>query len=270
MNEKYSYEDLKTLMMRLRDPNDGCPWDIQQTYQSIVPHTLEEVYEVIDTIERNDIPHLQEELGDLLFQIVFYAQIAKDESHFELDDVVHGLVAKLIHRHPHVFPQGSLDSRRTHATLDTEGVKDQWEQIKQKEKQKKNQARHLLDDIPKSLPCLLRAKKIQKRASSVGFDWPNTNGVLAKIREELDELEEAIDSGNVNEMEAELGDVFFSLAHLTNHLKVDPERCVRKTNAKFEARFGYIEDQVNKSGRTWADYSLEELEAYWQQAKSKE
>lgn len=270
MTKQYGYEDLKTLMARLRNPVDGCPWDIQQTYQTIVPHTLEEVYEVIDTIERNDINHLQEELGDLLFQIVFYAQIAKDESHFELDDVIHALVAKLIHRHPHVFPQGTLDSRSQKSEIDGEGVKGQWEKIKQLEKQQKNRATKLLDDIPKAMPGLLRAKKIQKRASSVGFDWPSSKGVLAKIREELDELEEAIESGVVNEMEAELGDVFFSLAHLTNHLKVDPELCVRKTNAKFEARFGFIEDQVNQSGRAWSDYSLDELEAYWQQAKLKE
>ncbi|MBU2865111.1 nucleoside triphosphate pyrophosphohydrolase [Reinekea forsetii] len=268
MTKKYNYQDLKYLMARLRHPQSGCPWDIEQTYESIVPHTLEEVYEVIDTIERADYKHLKEELGDLLFQVVFYAQIAKDEARFELDDVIHSLVAKLVHRHPHVFPEGTLTSHRDDQTINAESVSGQWDAIKQKEKKSKNQAERILDDIPKALPGLLRAKKIQKRAAKVGFDWPDSQGVLAKIREELDELEEAIQSKDKEEIESELGDVLFALSHLTNHLKVDPERAVRKTNAKFEYRFGYIEDQVNLSDRAWSEYSLEELEAYWQQAKT--
>lgn len=265
---RYQYQDLVYLMQRLRDPQDGCPWDIKQTYRSIVPHTLEEVYEVIDTIEREDFAHLSEELGDLLFQVVFYAQIASDEDRFTLDDVIHQLVSKLVYRHPHVFPDGQLRSRQNQV-IDADQVSGQWEQLKAKEKSQTDEKVSVLDDIPHALPALLRAKKLQKKAASVGFDWPDVSGVFAKAREELAELEEAVALGNSDDIEAELGDLLFVMANLARHLKVDPEQAARSTNAKFERRFGYVEQQVLATGKDWQAFSLEQLDAFWDEAKAK-
>lgn len=264
MSVRYTVDDLKTLMARLRDPQDGCPWDLKQTYRTIVPHTLEEVYEVIDTIEREDYSHLREELGDLLFQVVFYAQIATDEARFTLDDVIHDLVAKLIYRHPHVFPDGTLNSRAGDTSLSPAGVENQWEALKAKEKQGRQT---VLSDIPMALPGLLRAKKLQSRAAKVGFDWPDIQGVIDKADEELDELKEALQVGERDAIEDELGDLLFVLANLARHKGIDPEQAIRSTNAKFERRFGRVERLVNQSGRHWAEFSLDELDGYWQKAK---
>lgn len=261
---RYDYEDLKTLMRRLRDPETGCPWDIRQTYRSIVPHTLEEVYEVIDTIEREDYPHLREELGDLVFQVVFYAQIAREEERFDLDDIIHDLVAKLLYRHPHVFPDGTLESRIEPGQRPaTEAVNQQWDQLKDSEKAPS----HLLADVPHALPGLLRARKLQKRAARVGFDWPDTEGIFAKIEEELQELREAADGGDATHCEEELGDLLFAVANLSLHLKVDPEQALRRTAGKFESRFGHVEAEVNKAGGEWEDFTLEQLDGFWDQAK---
>lgn len=267
---RYGYDDLKTLMQRLRDPVDGCPWDLQQDYRSIVPHTLEEVYEVIDTIERGDYPHLREELGDLIFQVVFYAQIAREEERFDLDDVIHDLVAKLLYRHPHVFPDGSLESRvDPEHRPETETVNRNWDALKDKEKANKPQVNGLLDDIPRSLPGLLRARKLQNRAARVGFDWPSTDEVYAKIDEELAELREAQASGDADAIEDELGDLLFVMANLARHLKVDPEQALRRTMAKFEHRFGHVQRQVQASGHDWSDFSLEQLDVFWDEAKQR-
>lgn len=266
----YQLNDLIELMHRLRDSQDGCPWDIQQTYRSIVPHTLEEVYEVVDCIEREDYAHLVEELGDLLFQVVFYAQIASEEDRFDLSVIIDRLVAKLLYRHPHVFPAGTLDSRRTESALSSTQVNAQWDALKQKEKQDKGQAKAVLADVPLALPGLLRAKKIQKKAAKVGFDWPDSFGVIAKIKEELAELEQAIADGHIDDIEGEMGDVLFCMAHLSNHLKIDPEQALRRTNRKFERRFSYIETQVNNQGGEWHRFSLEQLDGYWNQAKKME
>lgn len=207
MTQRYDYHDLKTLMQRLRTPGTGCPWDLEQTYESIVPHTLEEVYEVIDTIERGDYQHLREELGDLVFQVVFYAQIASEEQRFDLDDVIHDLVAKLISRHPHVFPAGTLESQiDPNQQTDAGTVNGQWDQLKDVEKQSSGRAVSLLDDVPRALPGLLRARKLQKRAARVGFDWPDVSGVFDKVDEELAELREAAASGDADHTEEELGD----------------------------------------------------------------
>lgn len=267
---RYQLDDLITLMQRLRDNTDGCPWDMQQGYRSIVPHTLEEVYEVIDCIEREDYQHLSEELGDLLFQVVFYAQIASEQQRFSLATIIDELVAKLLFRHPHVFPDGTLSSRRTTQSLDSHGVNAQWDKLKQQEKQLKGKPTSVLADIPLAMPGLLRAKKIQKKAAKVGFDWPTSAGVIAKIKEELAELEQAMAEGDVDHIEAEMGDVLFSMAHLTNHLKIDPEQAIRRTNRKFEQRFSHIEAQVNAQGGDWQQFTLEQLDGYWNEAKLKE
>jgi len=264
-NKQYSFEDLKTLMSRLRDKNDGCPWDIKQTFQSIVPHTLEEVYEVIDTIERKDYEHLSEELGDLLFQVVFYAQIADEEERFDLDKVIHGLVEKLIYRHPHVFPDGTLNSRADKNKLSDIEINAQWDTLKSAEKRKK--ASQVLADVPVALPGLLRAKKLQSKAAKVGFDWPDISAVLDKVDEEIHELKEAIVSGEQRHIEVELGDVLFVLANVARHMKVDPEQAVRRTNQKFESRFTFVESQVIESGKNWQDFTLTELDKFWNQAK---
>ena len=193
VSRQYSFDDLKRLMSRLRDPQTGCPWDVEQTYRSIAPSTIEEAYEVVDAIERNNLEHLKEELGDLLFQVVFYSQIALEEERFNLDDVVSDLVSKLIRRHPHVFPENTLESRAS-ATRTPEQeaeIKARWEALKREERQAKGQA-GLLDDIPLNLSALTRATKLQKRASSVGFDWPSMDGVIEKIEEELDEVKQAL------------------------------------------------------------------------------
>jgi ATP diphosphatase len=266
MTNRYDFEDLKYLMSRLRDPLDGCPWDKEQTFRTIVPHTLEEVYEVIDTIEQGDFVHLSEELGDLLFQVVFYAQIATEDDNFSLDDVVHKLVAKLIYRHPHVFPEGTLESRAGKKNLTQTDVNEQWDALKKNEKSKTKKT-GVLADIPMSLPGLLRAKKLQSRAAKVGFDWPDIEPVFNKVEEEFNELKDAVKLGNQREIESELGDLLFVLANVARHLNIDPEQAVRSTNAKFEDRFGYVESSVTQSTRDWSSFTLEELDEFWVQAK---
>ncbi|MCV6609646.1 MAG: nucleoside triphosphate pyrophosphohydrolase [Amphritea sp.] len=269
-SEQYSLDDLLYLMSRLRDPETGCPWDIKQTFATIVPHTLEEAYEVADTIEREDWPHLQGELGDLLFQVIFYAQIAREEQHFEFEDIIHTLVEKLIRRHPHVFPEGTLESRRAAGEPDEAQISSTWEAIKAEERKDKPVAKvRVLDDIPATLPALNRADKLQKRAARVGFDWGDPLPVLDKIEEEIAELREAIASGNKTEIEHELGDLLFAQVNLARHLKVNPETALRHTNQKFTRRFGFIEDQVDASGQDWNDFSLDELDAWWDEAKQK-
>lgn len=267
MTTRYSFADLKTLAARLRDPADGCPWDIEQTYQSVTKHTLEEVYEVIDTIERQDYTHLREELGDLLFQIVLYAQIAQDEQRFCLDDVISDLVAKLIFRHPHVFPDGTLSSRVGQQVMQSAAVLEQWEQRKDEEKIHQKKPRRLLDDVPLPLTALLRAKKLQSRAARVGFDWPDVMGVLTKVDEEIAELKEALASENQGHIEEELGDALFALVNVARHSGLDPEQAMRAANRKFENRFNYIEERVLQAGKDWQACSLQELDDLWEQAK---
>ena len=237
----YTLDDLLYLMARLRSPEDGCPWDLKQSFQSIVPYTLEEVYEVVDAIEREDYPHLKEELGDLLFQVVFYTQLAEEQSLFEFSEVVSTLVEKLVVRHPHVFPDGSLHSKRKagepHADTD---IKQNWEVIKRQARAEKGQ-KSMLADIPLSIPALARAAKLQKRAASCGFDWPTIEGVVDKLDEEVGEAKAAILDGNKAAIEEELGDVLFSVVNLCRHLGVDAEGALRQSSRKFEHRFAYIE-----------------------------
>lgn len=255
-------------MAMLRDPVHGCPWDLKQTFGTIAPHTLEEVYEVVDTIEREDYAHLPNELGDLLFQIVFYAQLGKEQGLFEFGDIVTEIGTKLLGRHPHVFPGGTMAGFGARESITPEQVEGNWEKIKHAERQEKHgESAGVLDDIPKNFPALTRAAKIQKRAATVGFDWPDHTGVLEKIREELGELEQALAGQSREESEEELGDLFFSLVNLSRHLGIDPESCLRKANDKFAARFRILESGVASEGRSLESLSLDELEARWQVAK---
>lgn len=260
---------LLKVMERLRDPETGCRWDLEQTYQSIAPSTIEEAYEVVDAIEREDYTHLREELGDLLFQVVFYAQLGKEDGRFDFDDIARGIGEKLLRRHPHVFPDGSLNSRVDPANRPSEAdVKQQWEAIKQSERDGKGQ-RGALSDVPVSMPSIERAHKLQKRAALVGFDWPDAQGVLAKLHEEVEELEQAIASGRKEAVEAELGDTLFTLVNLGRHLKVEPESALRACNRRFVDRFQHLESALHEQGRSPAQAEMEELEALWQEAKRK-
>ncbi len=269
----YQLQDLLNLMARLRDPQYGCPWDLKQTYASIVPHTLEEAYEVADTIERSDFAHLQGELGDLLFQVVFYAQLAKEEGRFEFDAVVDGITRKLLRRHPHVFPTGELYAPLETPRLSESEVNRRWDEIKAQERAEQADAPEqlsLLDDVPVALPALSRAGKLQKRAAQVGFDWPAALPVVDKVREELDEVLEAMAEGDTGHMADEIGDLLFSVVNLARHLKVDPETALRSANGKFDRRFRFIEAVLREQGRALEACSLEELDALWGEAKRQE
>ncbi|KIC79658.1 nucleoside triphosphate pyrophosphohydrolase [Pseudomonas sp. C5pp] len=268
----YTLEDLLHLMARLRDPQYGCPWDLKQNYASIVPHTIEEAYEVADTIERGDFEHLQGELGDLLFQVVYYSQLAREEGRFEFDGVVDSITRKLIRRHPHVFPTGELYAPVDIPSLNEAQVKSRWEEIKAEERAEKSQPEQLslLDDVPAALPALSRAAKLQKRAATVGFDWPAALPVLDKVREELDEVLQAMADGDADALEDEIGDLLFAAVNLARHLKHDPENALRRANRKFERRFRFIEQALRDSGRPIEDCNLDELDALWGEAKRQE
>ncbi|MCH8550494.1 MAG: nucleoside triphosphate pyrophosphohydrolase [Natronospirillum sp.] len=266
--QRFQLDDLLTLMARLRDPDDGCPWDLKQTFATIVPHTLEEVYEVVDTIEREDWTHLREELGDLLFQVVFYARLAEERGDFSFQDVVHDITAKLLRRHPHVFPDGTLESRRGADAVSTQQVAANWERIKAEEKSSAEAIpASVLGDVPLALPGMARATKLQKKASRVGFDWNHVDPVWSMLESELTELREASASGDIDHMEAELGDILFATVNLARHLKLDPERALRRTNDKFTRRFQYIEQALQAQGKAPQEASLEEMDALWQAAK---
>lgn len=268
----YTLEDLLHLMARLRDPQYGCPWDLKQNYASIVAHTIEEAYEVADTIERGDFEHLQGELGDLLFQVVYYSQLAREEGRFEFDGVVDSITRKLIRRHPHVFPTGELYAPVDTPSLSEAQVKSRWEEIKAEERAEKSQPEQLslLDDVPAALPALSRAAKLQKRAATVGFDWPAALPVLDKVREELDEVLQAMADGDADALEDEIGDLLFAAVNLARHLKHDPEHALRRANRKFERRFRFIEQALRDSGRPIEDCNLDELDALWGEAKRQE
>lgn len=269
----YTLEDLLNLMARLRDPQYGCPWDIKQTYASIVPYTLEEAYEVADAIERSDFEHLQGELGDLLFQVVYYSQLAREEGRFEFAGVIDSITRKLIRRHPHVFPTGDLYAPLDTPRLSEHQVKVRWDEIKAQERAEKAAQPlqlSLLDDVPLALPAMARAGKLQKRAASVGFDWPEPLPVLDKVREELDEVLEAMAQGDSEALADEVGDLLFSVVNLARHLKVDPENALRGANTKFDRRFRFIEQALRDTHRPVEDCSLEELDALWGEAKRQE
>lgn len=265
---EYGIEDLRYLMRRLRDPKSGCPWDLKQNFQSLTSHTLEEAYEVVDAIEQDDMSHLSEELGDLLFQIIFYSQLAEEQSQFSFDDIISTITQKLIRRHPHVFPEGTIESSRVSlADAEIVEIKRVWEEIKRQERTDKGIGK-TLDDIPLALPALNRALKLQKRAANVGFDWSDIKPVIEKINEEVIELEVEIKRGDKVRMADELGDLLFSCVNLARHLKLDPETSLRGANQKFKRRFESMELLAGKT--KIEDHSADQLELLWGKVKRSE
>ncbi len=262
MSHTYSMQDLLALMQQLRDPENGCPWDKKQTLQSLTAYTIEEAYEVVDSIEQNDLTGLKSELGDLLFQVVFYAQLAQEQGLFNFQDVVSTISEKLVCRHPHVFAGKEF--------ADTAAVSANWEAEKAKERQEKDaQATSVLDDIPHNLPALMRANKIQKRCATVGFDWHELPPVIEKIHEELDEVMAEINRADYDKaaLGEELGDLLFANVNLVRHLGFEPEKILRAGNHKFERRFRAVEHIIQSQGRSVKECSLDELEAVWQHVK---
>jgi nucleoside triphosphate diphosphatase len=268
---RYAMADLVYLMARLRNPDTGCPWDVKQTFASIVPSTLEEVYEVVDAIEKKDNTNLLEELGDLLFQVVFYGQMASEAHLFNFDDITHNIVEKLLRRHPHVFPSGQLyDHDISRRNIDDKTLLEQWERIKSEEKlgkQTASAAQRVLDVIPVAMPALQRSYKIQKKLAAVGFDWKSAEELFPVVESEWREVQEAVASGIQDSVEDEIGDMLFAMVNLARHYKVDPESALRRSNRKVERRFAYIEDQLMLQGKTPAQASMDDMEMLWQQAK---
>jgi ATP diphosphatase len=263
----YTLEDLLYLMARLRDPNSGCPWDIDQDFVSIASHTVEESYELVDAIHKQDYQQIKEELGDVLFQVVFYAQLGKEQSHFDFTDIFSGLIDKLIRRHPHVFPDGTLTSENDGEPPSTDSIKKNWEAIKRSEREKKTQF-GVLDDVPIALPALSRAIKLQKRASQTGFDWDGVDGALDHLYSEIEELKEARGLGDQENIQSELGDLLFCVVNVARHLKVEPESALQGTNRKFEKRFRYIEQKLSQQGSSPAEASTELMDTLWDEAKA--
>jgi len=264
---RYVIDDLLYLMKRLRDRESGCPWDCEQDHASLIKYTLEEAYEVADAIERGDTEHLPEELGDLLFQVVFYAQVGAEQEQFDFADVVDRIVAKLISRHPHVFPDGTLHSHRDSSLVPRKlEISATWEQKKHEERRSKGHSR-LLADVPVAMPALMRAEKIQKRAAKVGFDWPDLQGVLAKIQEELEEFTSELGNSNVAAIEEELGDILFSVVNLARRVGCDAESTLRRATQKFERRFNVMEDLALKQGLSLADLEGHTMDRLWHEAK---
>ena len=257
--------DLVAVMAALRTPVTGCPWDLEQDFSTIAPYTIEEAYEVADAIERADLPHLKEELGDLLLQVVYHAQLAAEQGAFVIDDVIDGVTCKMIRRHPHVF--GDAAARSAGA------AKGFWEKIKAEEKAARDTSgrpKGVLADIPVGMPALTRAVKLQSKAAMVGFDWPSMAPVLAKIREEIGELEEVIGGTDRGRIEDEYGDLLFVMANLARHLEIDPEAALRATNAKFTRRFEHIEARLAALGKTPTQSDLDEMDQLWNEAKAAE
>ncbi|MFA3915364.1 nucleoside triphosphate pyrophosphohydrolase [Ruegeria hyattellae] len=261
-NSDAGIERLLEIMRRLRDPKTGCPWDIEQDFATIAPYTIEEAYEVADAIEREAWDELKGELGDLLFQSVFHAQMASEAGHFAFQDVVRTMSDKMVDRHPHVFGDESRDKSAEQQTLD-------WETIKAAERAGKAQ-KGALDGVASNLPALLRAHKLQKRAARVGFDWPDASHVLAKITEEAAELEEARDAKDADALEDEFGDLLFVMVNLGRHLGIEPEAALRRTNAKFTRRFAAVEERLAQRGKTPSESELAEMDALWDEVKEQE
>jgi nucleoside triphosphate diphosphatase len=260
------------IMAQLRTPVTGCPWDLEQSFATIAPYTIEEAYEVADAIARGDFEDLRDELGDLLLQVVFHARMAEEEKAFAFGDVVEAITRKMIRRHPHVFADKD-------GNIAAAGVKSQWERIKAEEKAERaarrpqyqaNEHSSLLSSVKAHLPALTRALELQRKASTVGFDWNDPRAVLSKIREEADEIEAALDRKDANELAEETGDLLFAVVNLARHAKADPEMTLRRANAKFERRFAYIERTLLAQGRTLGEATLDEMDELWNEAKAEE
>lgn len=251
------------IMKTLRDPQNGCPWDRQQTFATIAPYTLEETYEVLDAIQREDFADLRDELGDLLFQIVFYAQMASEQGQFNFDDICHAIIDKMERRHPHIFGDAP--------PADSEQRVAQWERNKAAERAEKAQ-HSALDDIPDAMPALMKAYKIQKRCSAVGFDWDSLGPVLGKVHEEIDEVMHEAQQAVVDEekLEEEIGDLLFATVNLSRHLGSKAETALQKANRKFERRFRQVEHIIAERGLTMSEATLEQMEEAWQQIKQRE
>ena len=266
VDEMTNIERLLEIMTRLRDPRDGCPWDVEQTFGTIAPYTIEEAYEVADAIERDDMVDLREELGDLLFQVVFHARMAEERGNFDIDQVAGSVVEKMVRRHPHVFGTEVVES--------ADAMTVRWEEQKAQERARKatetGRRESVLDGVIGGLPALTRAVKLQKRAARVGFDWADAAEILDKIEEEIGELRAELATGDMDRMEDELGDLLFALVNLARRRDIDPESALRGTNAKFERRFRRIETLLEQQGRTPENATLAEMEAMWQQAKKEE
>ncbi|WP_196492495.1 nucleoside triphosphate pyrophosphohydrolase [Psychrosphaera haliotis] len=272
--DKPAIDKLIWIMSQLRDPNGGCPWDLKQSFKTIVPHTLEEAYEVAEAIEQEDFEELPKELGDLLFQVVFYAQLGKEQELFDFEKIASLMCEKLIRRHPHVF--GELSNQ----TLNDSEIKYNWEQIKTQERNanSKQSKTSVLDDIPNALPALNRAYKIQKRVAHVGFDWPDVNGALDKVEEEIAELRVEIEKNkeknnsntNKERIADELGDLFFALTNVSRHLGLNPEQITRQANDKFSRRFKGVEQLAEEHSTPLSDMSLDEMEELWLRVKASE
>jgi ATP diphosphatase len=255
-----SIERLLQIMARLRDPQRGCPWDLEQTFSTIAPYTIEEAYEVADAIERQDIPALRQELGDLLFQVVFHSQMAHEQGAFAFDDVVAAICDKMERRHPHVFGDARIDSAAAQTVA--------WEEQKRLERERSGAS--ILADVPLALPALTRANKLGKRAAQVGFEWPDVKGALDKLDEELGELrKELAEQAGPAEIADELGDVLFCVVNVCRYLGVDPETALRGANAKFERRFGYVEQRLREQGRGAREATLEEMDRLWDEGKKR-
>jgi len=251
--------ELIAVMARLRDPDNGCPWDIQQTFATIAPFTIEEAYEVADAIAQGDMAALQDELGDLLFQVVYHSRMAAEDGAFTFDDVASGITAKMIRRHPHVFGTTEIASAEAQTVA--------WEALKASERAAKGVG-SVLAGLPVALPALTRALKLQNRAARVGFDWPDLAPVFAKLQEEVGELQAELAQADTDRLEDEVGDILFVMANVARHLKVDPEKALRRANAKFERRFHFIEQTLAEMGKKPADSSLEEMDGLWDRAKA--